>query len=48
MKKNKLKSLKLKKKSIANMTSNQVKGGFITIGNITWSCPHRCGSVNRK
>jgi len=45
MKKRNLKSLQLKKKSIANMNSNKVKGGWTTIANITKSCPRYCGSV---
>ncbi len=47
MKTKMLKSLELNKKSIAKITSNQVKGGWTTtttIGNITNSCPHKCGS----
>ncbi|WP_298517892.1 hypothetical protein [uncultured Kordia sp.] len=44
MKTTNLKSLELKKKSIASITSNEVKGGLTTIQNITRSCPHICGS----
>ena len=54
MKKNNFKSLQLKKKSIAKITSNHLNGGGIwtttttsltTIGDITKSCPSVCGSV---
>jgi hypothetical protein len=44
MKKQHLKSLALRKKSIANITSNQVKGGWTTIQDLSRSCPHNCGS----
>lgn len=47
MKKQHIKSLVLTKKSIAKITSNEVKGGWTTIGNITNSCPHKCGSQQR-
>lgn len=47
MKKRNLKSLQLKKKSIANINTNEIKGGWTTIANITKSCPQRCGSVQR-
>lgn len=50
MKRKHLKSLVLKKKSIANITSNEVTGGVTTtstiktIQDLTKSCPHVCGS----
>jgi hypothetical protein len=44
MKQKQLKSLELKKKSIANITSTQIKGGWTTIQALTRSCPHNCGS----
>ncbi|MEM6685405.1 MAG: hypothetical protein AAF617_06375 [Bacteroidota bacterium] len=47
MKKKHIKSLTLVKKSIANITATNVKGGWTTIGNITNSCPHKCGSQQR-
>lgn len=53
MKKNNFKSLQLKKKSIAKITSGQVNGGLwpttslSTIGDITKSCPRNCGSVQQ-
>ncbi|PTX63101.1 hypothetical protein C8N46_102504 [Kordia periserrulae] len=49
MKTKNLKSLALNKKAIANISSNEVKGGlltttFTTIGDLTKSCPQVCGS----
>jgi hypothetical protein len=45
MKKNQLKSLELKKKSIARITSDKINGGWTTtIQTLTDSCPHVCGS----
>lgn len=49
MKTKKLKSLALNKKAIANITATELKGGIwtttiSTIGNITNSCPVKCGS----
>ncbi|AXG71659.1 hypothetical protein KORDIASMS9_03916 [Kordia sp. SMS9] len=50
MKTKSIKTLTLNKKAIANVSSNEVKGGIwttttiTTIGDLTKSCPHVCGS----